>query len=67
MHIVRPFVSNEINPAAFENNNGGSFNIPVKSLRIDNIFVIKTECNEEGKLIIYVETAEKGCKCHKCG
>jgi len=65
--LVSPVVSNEAAPASLENNNGGSFNIPVKLLRIDNVFVIKTEINEEEKFIIHVGTAEKGCECHKCG
>ena len=65
--LVSPVVSNEAAPASLENNNGGSFKIPVKLLRIDNVFVIKTEINEEEKFIIHVGTAEKGCECHKCG
>jgi transposase len=67
MCIFRPSFSNEINPAPLENNNGGSFSIPVKVLGIPGIFITKTEINEDGKLIIYAESAEKGTECHKCG
>ena len=64
---VVPVVSNKIRPASLENNNGGTFNIPVELLKIQDIFVIKTEINEDRKFIIYVNTAEKGTECHKCG
>lgn len=64
---VVPVVSSKINPVSLENNNGGSFSIPVKILGIPDIFITKTEINEDGKLIIYVESTEKGSECHKCG
>ena len=54
-----PYAFNEISPASFGNNNGGTFNIPVELLRIKDIFIIKTEINEEGKFIIYVKTTKK--------
>ncbi len=62
-----PVVSNEVIPVSLENNNGGSFSIPIKVLGIPNISVIKTEINEDGKLIIHAESTEKGTECHKCG
>jgi len=67
MRAHSPYVFNGIFPASFENNNGGTFNIPVELLRIPGIFITKTEINEEGKFIIYADTEEKGTECHKCG
>ena len=67
MCVSLPVASNGISPVSLENNNGDSFNIPVKLLRIPDVSVIKTEINEEGKLIIHAKTIEKGTECHKCG
>jgi len=53
------YAFNGISPASFGNNNGGTFNIPAELLKIHDIYVIKTDINEEGKFIIYVETTKK--------